>query len=161
VGRELAYFMVPFSTMRRCLQIVKVITTAAYRVDKVAKLFSTGGSRDMWGRLRRAEISLISRDMASVVMSIAAVRLAPDARNPIPLPAIAKAMNIFIQCTSEQEGHASPVTLVMIGSSAAALVLADVSSVLGLKSPSALLEAHELCEGEKYVDVSQKKVVLE
>jgi hypothetical protein len=90
-------------------------------------------------------------------MSIAAVRLAPDARNPIPVPAIAKATNIPIQCTSEQESRASTVTLVMIGSAAAALVPSDVSSVLGLKSPSALLEAHEICEGEKYVDVSQEK----
>jgi hypothetical protein len=119
---ELADLMVPFSTLRRCLQIVKVVTTAAYRVDKVAKLFSTGGSRAMWARLRRAEISAISRDMACVVMSIAAVRLAPDAKIPIPLPAIANAMNILIQCTSVQERRASTVTLVMIGSAAAALV---------------------------------------
>jgi hypothetical protein len=158
---ELADLMVPFSTMRRCLQLVKVVTTAAYRVDKVAELFSTGGSRAMWARLRRAEISLITRDMASVVMSIAAVRLEPDARNPIPLPVIAKTLNIPIQCTSEQESRASPVTLIMIGSAAAALVLADVASVLGLKSPSALLEADELCEGEKYVGVSQEKDGLE
>jgi hypothetical protein len=158
---ELADLMVPFSTMRRCLQIVKVVTAAAYRVDKVAELFSTGGSRAMWARLRRAEISLITRDMASVVMSIAAVRLAPDAKTPIPLPAIAKALNIPIQSTSEQESRASPVTLIMIGSAAAALVLADVASVLGLKSPSALLQPDELCEGEKYVGVSQEKDALE
>jgi hypothetical protein len=158
---ELADLMVPFSTMRRCLQIVKVVTAAAYRVEKMAELFSTGGSRATWARLRRAEISLITRDMASVIMSIAAVRLAPNARNPIPLPAIAKAMNIPIQCTSEQESRASPVTLIMIGSAAAALVLADVASVLGLKSPSALLEADVICEGEKYVGPSQEKDDLE
>jgi hypothetical protein len=49
----------------------------------------------------------------------------------------------------------------MIGSAAAALVLADMASVLGLKSPSALLDADELCEGEKYVGVSQEKDAME
>jgi hypothetical protein len=71
----------------------KVVTAAAYRVEKLAELFSTGGFKAMWARLRRAEISLITRDMASVVMSITVVWLAPDARNPIPLPDIVKAMN--------------------------------------------------------------------
>jgi hypothetical protein len=45
----------------------------------------------------------------------------------------------------------------MIGSAAAALVLADVASVLRLKSPSALLEADELWKSEMYVGVPQEK----
>jgi hypothetical protein len=152
---ELSDLSVPFSTMRRCVPIVKLITAAAYRVEKVSDLFPPGGSKAKPALLRRAELSLITRDLASVIMSIAAVRLAPGARKPIPLPTIARALNIPLQSTSEAESRALPATLAMIGSAAAALVLADVAAALGLKSASALLEADVLCEGEKYVCQSQ------
>ncbi len=158
---ELADLSVPFSTMRRCVPIVKLITATAFRVEKVSDLFPPGGSRAKPALLRRAELSLITRDLASVVMSIAAVRLAPGARKPIPLPTIARALNIPLQSTSEAESRALPATLAMIGSAGAALVLADVAAALGLKSPSALLEADVLCAGEKYVGQSQDNAAVE